>query len=418
MQYASFPLRSCLPALRNANYENRPLAKLPEFINEDGLNLSFPSEFDEFFEDNFALREHMVTAFNAITMSTLNDTVNEKTVIGKDGWLFYAESMDDYLGQNVLSDTQILRAAKVIKLQQEYLESKGIKFAFTIAPNKATIYPEKMADRYVKRTELKNLDKLKVAMNKLEVNYIDLKKELLAAKSDEEYIYYKEDTHWNDLGALVAYRAIMANIASGVNYDEYKDIAYTKANDYGGDVHYFVLPSVKGGEERIILDYKTNYKPDRPVNLDRDVVSSTTSSVNDFRLIMFRDSFGKALFPLIASNVGRAYISREFPYNMSYIEKEQPNAVVAELVERNIPWLIDSAPNMPAIKRGIVGAMAEEELGAKAYAKVTKNEIFINGYIDPDKIDHSKMSIYISLSNGETFEAFPILDAENLRKKQ
>ena len=152
-----------------------------------------------------------------------------------------------------------------------------------------------MSPWYQKASDIKNLTLLKEKLYALHVNYIDLESALIANK--DQALYYKTDTHWNDAGALIAYRMIMNNIAQSVKWNAYSDVKTDIANDYGGDVHYFIMPAIKGIDERISLDYETAYVSAKPINLERDVVNHTTSTANDFKLLMFRDSFGKALFP-------------------------------------------------------------------------------------------------------------------------
>lgn len=73
------------------NRENRPLAREPQIVDRDGLNLEFPSDFDDYWQDHFGLREELVTAFHAATLAIFNDTLNEKVVAGKDGFCFTAK---------------------------------------------------------------------------------------------------------------------------------------------------------------------------------------------------------------------------------------------------------------------------------------------------------------------------------------
>ena len=135
------PTAALLCGYKAENRENRPLARLTSLWGRDGLNLSFPAEFDAYFEDHFGFREEMVTAFHSLTMALFGDTLNEKVIVGKNDMLFYSETLDDYLGRNLLSDGEIARIAACLRIEQEYCEAHGMSFTFAIAPNKNTIYP-------------------------------------------------------------------------------------------------------------------------------------------------------------------------------------------------------------------------------------------------------------------------------------
>ena len=77
------PTAALLCGYEAENRENRPLARLTSLWGRDGLNLSFPVEFDAYFEDHFGFREEMVTAFHGLTMALFGDTLNEKVIVGK-----------------------------------------------------------------------------------------------------------------------------------------------------------------------------------------------------------------------------------------------------------------------------------------------------------------------------------------------
>ena len=66
-------------------------------------------------------------------------------ILGSDGWLYFSDTLPDYMGQG-MSDAELRYLANDLALMQEYIESQGKQFAFTIAPNKNSIYPEHMPD--------------------------------------------------------------------------------------------------------------------------------------------------------------------------------------------------------------------------------------------------------------------------------
>lgn len=55
---------------------------------------------------------------------------------GSGGWLYYKDSLDDYLGINQLSDRGLFNIAHTLSLMQKNLTARGKKFLFTVAPNK------------------------------------------------------------------------------------------------------------------------------------------------------------------------------------------------------------------------------------------------------------------------------------------
>jgi len=393
------------------NRENRPLARMPALVGRNGLNLKFPQEFDAYFEDHFGLREEMVTAFHGFTMATTADTFNDKTIVGKNGMLFYQETLADYLKTEPLCYVDLLRIGSSLRLQKEYLEHQGINFAFSIAPNKNTIYPEYMPDRYRPIAEQSNREGLYEVLGEMGIRTIDFAGNLLSRK-DEGQLYHDQDTHWNQRGALIGYRAIMELVAEGQSYETYADITPETIYDDGGDLHNFLLPAVDGKRPRPEYRITTDYAFDEGARPQQDAVFGTTSEANDASLYLFRDSFAIALQPYLSGNLGRVVFDSSFPYSYLKVQEEQPDWVVIELVERNIKNLLLSAPLMPALEvqapTQLQKANGEIELLAASHKQ--------NGYLRLyGCYDGSYMGeeLYVLLQNGETshcFKAFPILE--------
>ena len=89
-----------------------------------------------------------------------------------------------------------------------------------VAPDKASIYPDKLPEQIKSLPPQSKLDKLisYLKNNNLPV-IVDLRPVLRAARQDQD-VYYKTDTHWNGYGAFVAYTTIIN--ALGSSYPELK----------------------------------------------------------------------------------------------------------------------------------------------------------------------------------------------------
>ena len=63
------------------------------------------------------------------------------------GGSFTRRRWRDYTGADALTDRQVWAIARSLQLAQEYVESKGGSFLFTVAPNKLSLYPSVRARR-------------------------------------------------------------------------------------------------------------------------------------------------------------------------------------------------------------------------------------------------------------------------------
>ena len=146
---------------QNDTTENRSLKKLPEFKEEKGWNINYLKELGEYFEDHFGFRSQLVTANAQLQYEIFGVSAVESVIAGKDGWLFYKDSLNDYLGVEQMSERDLFNLAHSLSIMQRYVESRGGRFLFIIAPNKNSLYGEYMPYYdCVKAGEEKNLLRL------------------------------------------------------------------------------------------------------------------------------------------------------------------------------------------------------------------------------------------------------------------
>jgi hypothetical protein len=122
--------------------------------------------------------------------------------------------LSDYTGVDALSRQEILMAAHNLALMQEYCQSQGREFAFMLAPNKNSLYPDNMPD-YGVRNPSANAKLLMAELDALDVNYIDL---FAAFGEQEEVLYFTHDSHWNSKGAALGADCINAAFGAESNY--------------------------------------------------------------------------------------------------------------------------------------------------------------------------------------------------------
>ena len=326
---------------KNANRENRVLATMPKLIEDGRLNTDFSSGFDKYVEDNFALREYMVTGLNAAEVALLSDFNGTNAVIGKNGHIFYAETLDDYLGINQLEPEQIDSIVNYLSALNNSFAEKGVAFAFMTAPNKATIYPEYMPSRLKTTDAPRSIDMLTEALCEKGVPVIDAKSILLKAKNDRT-VYYEHDSHWNNYGAMLVYN----DIAREFGLEQFDAADYTTVFDRTGDLHNFVYPSTVYPEERIVYPEFHAYTSKRPINFDRDKTVDTSCADKEKTMAVYHDSFGRSLQPILSQSVGRLCMNSYFPYDLDYLNDIEPDIVLIELVERNLDRLYEHASSL------------------------------------------------------------------------
>ena len=136
-------------------------------------------------------------------------SAEEDVVLGQEDWLFYRETMDDYLHTNPLSEQQLFGAARTLALLQEYARSLGAQLYVTVAPNKASLYPEYLPHVGTPLEGEDDIDRLVPYLEGQGVPYIDL---FAPFREEDEVLYYHTDSHWNMRGAVLAHDTLIAGL--------------------------------------------------------------------------------------------------------------------------------------------------------------------------------------------------------------
>lgn len=329
---------------------NEMLAAPPSLTKADGaFNPRFLNDASDYFADHFANRQELVTVNAGLEAALFGESAEEKVVLGKDGWLFYKSTLDDYQGQNLLSDREIWSAAHCLALIQEYAQARDVNFLFTVAPNKNTLYPSYMPDRALRSEEPGNAVRLSEALRQAGVAYADLE---AAFRAEDAVLYQRLDSHWSNLGAALAHDTLLDALGSDAARF-YQPDRFIAVQDHNADLYQMLYPA--GGEKDVQYypDWAQSFTYDSPIRSAEDQMIRTSCDGQSGKLLMFRDSFGNTLHTFMAESCGAACFSRAMPYDLSLLDSEGADTLILEIVERNIRWLVQRAPILPAPTREV-----------------------------------------------------------------
>ena len=334
-----------LPAGEAAAGGNQALSRAPALRNAEGnWNSDYLAQIQDYAGDNFYLRQDMITAWSALNAKVLGSSITEDVVLGKDGWLYFADTLPDYTGLAPMTDREIFSAARNLALISEYCESQGAEFLFTVAPNKNSLYPEHMPA--VPRNDLpSNAERLAESLAREGVRFLDL---FSLFRGQEEALYFKTDSHWNGKGAALA--ADEVNRALGRS-SRYFEGPFTQEECHKGDLYDMLYPAGDGLESDLVYGETLDFSYDAPIRSAENLTIMTHGG-GEGSLLMFRDSFGNNLYPYLADSFDAALFSRSMPYRLDLVSQREADFVAAELVERNLRYLIQNVSVMPAPCRG------------------------------------------------------------------
>jgi alginate O-acetyltransferase complex protein AlgJ len=250
----------------------------------------------------------------------------KQVIIGYDDWLYLGDQYNQTLSVDrrrpTSADVELgKQIGAAIVAWDAYFASKGVKlFRIMIGPNKGTVYPEHMPS-WAKPVSPNATDALLAGTGAK--NYVDLRDVLLEAKANQAVdLYYKTDTHWNNLGAAIAFHAFAQQVGAVVPDLRWpSDAIYDLSRIVpraGGDLANFLrLSGSLSDSEPMIhvqdlsvettqVDFDTKqviHKGGNPavrVSLKPLLVKSL-GALNNKKVLWLRDSFGNAMSPLMAA---------------------------------------------------------------------------------------------------------------------
>jgi hypothetical protein len=303
------------------------------------------------FQDNLYKRFFLIEKANLLR-SKLGDRILPISLVGKDGWV-------DYTGDGNIDDFQNLKPFKnkknlykKLKNLDRFLKSQGITFLIVVAPNKATIYPDKLPEQIKSVPTQSRLDQFITYFENHHLPIVvDLRPALRLARNSQDTYFKDNNTHWNGYGAFVAYTTVIDALRPS-----FPELKPYKADDLK------LMPANPGlnipGPYFTPKDFvvQTLYLGN---DNGRDKFLGTEYGYNQFSsipgsnlptLLMFHDSFGAYyLNDYLSMNFGKSYFVHVVS-TVQYLSKESiqqfdPDVVILQIVERDLDLLVNTLEN-------------------------------------------------------------------------
>lgn len=285
--------------------ERRPLQQAPEFTVSSLFGGGFMDKFEDFTLDQFPMRDHFRTLKSLFVYNALQQKDNNGIYIA-DG---YAAKLE-----YPLNETSVSYAMKKLQfIYDAYLEETGSEIYMTVIPDKGYYLAEEHGYPTMDYTKL--IDRVATAMPWAQM--VDIAGDLQISD------YYRTDTHWRQEKLLAAGSTLCAALQIAEPKEEDYTVTATGVPFYG--VYYGQAALPMKAEDLFVLDsavlqkcrvynhetqkYQTVYDWDKLTGSDPyDVYLSGAQALltienpnaeTDRELIVFRDSFGSSLAPLL-----------------------------------------------------------------------------------------------------------------------
>ena len=327
--------------------ENRTLAPFPN-LNQMKEIKDLPRQADAYVNDRFGLRSQLVH-FNSMLRYHLGVSSSKDVVIGKDGWLFYAAEkiLEQHVGADLFKPEELENWVRRMEANRDWLANRGIAFFILVAPDKNTIYPDKLPDYPRPPGATTRFDQLAERMRASTLEFIDPRAALIEAREKGLKVYFEGDTHWTQRGAFIAYSLLMKRIhhrfpeAKQKTVEDYKiSLNVTPAADLArllaleGDLKYSIEQFTLNGSSREIRPASVTYRPGWPWR----IMEMHTDAEPRPRLMVMGDSFTDyVLGPNFLYETFRDPVWTNHHlgnFNFSLVKEMEPDVVIFQLAER------------------------------------------------------------------------------------
>jgi hypothetical protein len=332
--------------------ENRALAPAPR-PGVDPL-ATLAAKFDRYYNDHFGLRNELIRAHDLIMVRGFRVYHTDRVAVGDGDWLFFIGDhvQEDCQGLDGLSARQLRGWQQVLEGKQAWLAERGIEYLFVVAPNKESIYGDRLPDRLRHPGVQTRLDQLLAYLHAHStVPILDLRPVLRRARQAGE-VYFPLDTHWNDRGAIAAYHAVCAWLkprfphVEPLGWDEFRVQRGTGMSDLCSlagwhgvtrECDQFV-PRQTPCARTAAMVFDPAYPWPRTTQFTRPMATERPGVPG--RLLVFHDSFfAHRVRDLLAEHFGRTVcLSMRADHDVLslVVRQERPQMVIEEWVERSL----------------------------------------------------------------------------------
>lgn len=281
--------------------------------------------------------ENTVIAFRSRLLFPIGESGSPQVIVGKDDFLFFAESVNGLISPP--SDRQLEEMTDAVLSLSQALEDDHRTLTVLIAPDKRSVYSEKLPTRLDPRAD--TWTPLHEALLNAGIRSLNVLPILISEK-ETGCVYFAGDTHWNARGALAVYR-FLADELPIPNADSYPDMDF--APGAAGDMIRLCRPGGSVTEPDALPALERSYRSVRPFSSLDTMKIETLCDRSDFTLLVIRDSFGKGLFPYLAENVGKLIYSRSYQDIPGQAAAAGADAVLLEIAERDAVSLPEKLRN-------------------------------------------------------------------------
>lgn len=334
--------------------ENRKLAEKPKFDINTLDNYS--DDYEAYYNDNLPFRSFIRNTWTNFNFFVFGESTTNQVLVGKnDGdlsssWLFYQENYDgnpikETQGVYKFTEDEVLNIGKTINTNVKELKTRNIDLYYAFIPNKANLYREKLPDNITIFDPSTRVDKLyKVLKQTIEAkdNLMYLKEDLEKAK-DLGQLYFKQDTHWNDLGAFIGFETITKNVSKDSGIDYNYEVKFSEEEFIDKDLSQMsgIKGTLKDKTPSITYLSDVEFKGMVLETENQIVITECEDAKVKKTIMVIGDSFRTPMIPYFAKNYQKVIFLHRCDYGSYMLDAYAPDIIVCQFLERYVNTVQD-----------------------------------------------------------------------------
>lgn len=339
--------------------ENRTLAKFPEF-NVNQLD-KFPNEFDAYLDDHFTFRAPFLNAYHELKFRIGVSPNKNDVIIGTNGHFFIAQKDQEvFMGKHDFTPSRLDSLTGIWKIRETYLDSLEIAYYWVVAPNKHHVFQEYLPLTYKEKTRNRTLV-LKEHFDKKFPGKLIYPLDALLNDRNKQDVYFKQDNHWTNKGALIAFGELMKEMKKedpSLKAFDPGIIQWKKEKNKHGNLLGFLGKDGELSEEFYVAGFphssvkeagKFSFKSPEgfPYPWDYELHFTNAKALNKKKVLVIRDSFGGYIIPFFNETFSETlfiFDAWKYGLNKEIIEAFQPDIIVFLTLEVHTDNLLQHPP--------------------------------------------------------------------------
>jgi alginate O-acetyltransferase complex protein AlgJ len=317
-----------------------------------------PATVEDDFTAHLAARDALITWHGRLKADWLHASPTPKVWLGRDGWLYFNHAAEPGSASphDPAFSARLDRWAAALSARRAWLASRGIQYLVVAAPDKQTIYPE-FLPRVARRHGETPLDNLLARCRRQPgLSVLDLRGPLRVGRQAAP-VYLHTDSHWSPAGACVSCEAVVNSLArwypaaplprlslspepvqiGGGDLARMMGLAARRSEVVRG-LAWPAPPRARESTERVTFERDPNLTHVPPRVWVNDAPGQP-------RVLLLGDSFTDDTFcQLLAEDCARLVKVGSYECQADLIEREKPDVVVFEFVERILEKYVPRGP--------------------------------------------------------------------------